>query len=91
MSVERNEELDYFRKFLNTLFSIFTSSNDQGLVVGLSSAMSWRSVGEEYPDYYNDYYNTVDTNILRVPMIKDKTPRKLFKEVDTPVHHLLGR
>merc|ERR1712126_306007 len=55
-----------------------------GSLLGLSHSMSF-----DYPQYYDYPFETQD--ILRIPMIKAKTSRKHFREVDTSLHMLKGR
>jgi len=55
-----------------------------GSLLGISHSLSF-----EYPQYYDYPLETQD--ILRIPMIKAKTSRKHFREVDTSLHMLKGR
>merc|ERR1712029_336086 len=56
-----------------------------GSFLGLSHSLSF-----DYPEYYYDYASQTQ-NIVRIPMIKAKTARKHFKEVDTSLQMLKGR
>jgi len=56
-----------------------------GSFLGLSHSLSF-----DYPEYYYDYPSQTQ-NIVRIPMIKAKTARKHFKEVDTSLQMLKGR